>query len=171
MKHQIGIASTVTLHLSLTLEDGTVAESTFGEEPLVFTMGDGSLVHGLELDESRVNTAAGLCTDYPESHFFFHANLDEWHALRDVTRQVLLPNYDIVLYLGIQHHLARPQRLATLADAIAMANRVFAVRTTADVYREDNIDDLLSAAGFEELTFDKAAQRDGFGVARIFLKR
>jgi FKBP-type peptidyl-prolyl cis-trans isomerase SlpA len=49
MKHQIGIASTVTLHLSLTLEDGTVAESTFGEEPLVFTMGDGSLVHGLEL--------------------------------------------------------------------------------------------------------------------------
>jgi FKBP-type peptidyl-prolyl cis-trans isomerase SlpA len=49
MKHQIGIASTVTLHLSLTLEDGTVAESTFGEAPLTFTMGDGTLVHGLEL--------------------------------------------------------------------------------------------------------------------------
>jgi FKBP-type peptidyl-prolyl cis-trans isomerase SlpA len=49
MKYQIGIASTVTLHLSLTLEDGMVAESTFGEEPLTFTMGDGSLVHGLEL--------------------------------------------------------------------------------------------------------------------------
>ena len=49
MKHQIGIASTVTLHLSLTLEDSTVAESTFGEEPLTFTMGDGALVHGLEL--------------------------------------------------------------------------------------------------------------------------
>jgi FKBP-type peptidyl-prolyl cis-trans isomerase SlpA len=49
MNHQIGIASTVTLHLSLTLEDGMVAESTFGEEPLTFTMGDGSLVHGLEL--------------------------------------------------------------------------------------------------------------------------
>jgi FKBP-type peptidyl-prolyl cis-trans isomerase SlpA len=49
MKYQIGIASTVTLHLSLTLEDGMVAESTFGEEPLTFTMGDGALVHGLEL--------------------------------------------------------------------------------------------------------------------------
>jgi FKBP-type peptidyl-prolyl cis-trans isomerase SlpA len=49
VKHQIGIASRVTLHLSLTLEDGTVAESTFGEAPLSFTMGDGSLVHGLEL--------------------------------------------------------------------------------------------------------------------------
>ena len=49
MKVPIGIASTVTLHLSLTLENGTVAESTFGDEPLDFTMGDGTLVHGLEL--------------------------------------------------------------------------------------------------------------------------
>jgi FKBP-type peptidyl-prolyl cis-trans isomerase SlpA len=40
----------VTLHLSLTLEDGTVAESTFGDdEPFTFTMGDGTLVEGLEL--------------------------------------------------------------------------------------------------------------------------
>ncbi len=49
VKHQISVASTVTLHLSLTLEDGTVAESTFDDEPLVFTMGDGTLVRGLEL--------------------------------------------------------------------------------------------------------------------------
>ena len=70
MKHQIGIASTVTLHLSLTLEDGTVAESTFDDEPLTFTMGDGALVHGLELG------LYGLCPGdkqrlelYPEQAF------------------------------------------------------------------------------------------------------
>ena len=70
MKPQIGIASSVTLHLSLTLEDGTVAESTFGEDPLRFTMGDGTLVHGLELalyglrpgDTQRLEL-------YPEQHF------------------------------------------------------------------------------------------------------
>lgn len=70
MKPQIGIASTVTLHLSLTLEDGTVAESTVGEEPLRFTMGDGTLVHGLELalyglrpgDTQRLEL-------YPQQHF------------------------------------------------------------------------------------------------------
>jgi len=39
----------VTLHLSLTLEDGTVAEETFSGEPYTFRMGDGSLLHGLEL--------------------------------------------------------------------------------------------------------------------------
>lgn len=41
--------ATVTLHLSLALADGTVAESTFDGEPLVFTMGEGVLDHGLEL--------------------------------------------------------------------------------------------------------------------------
>ena len=49
MKFPINVASTVTLHLSLTLEDGRVAESTFDDEPLTFTMGDGTLVRGLEL--------------------------------------------------------------------------------------------------------------------------
>ena len=49
MKYPISPASTVTLHLSLTLEDGTVAESTFEDEPLTLTMGDGSLAGGLEL--------------------------------------------------------------------------------------------------------------------------
>jgi FKBP-type peptidyl-prolyl cis-trans isomerase SlpA len=49
MRYNVSPGSTVTLHLSLTLEDGTVAESTFDGEPLTFTMGDGSLAAGLEL--------------------------------------------------------------------------------------------------------------------------
>jgi len=49
VKYPISPESTVTLHLSLTLEDGTVAESTFDDEPLTFILGDGSLVEGLEL--------------------------------------------------------------------------------------------------------------------------
>jgi FKBP-type peptidyl-prolyl cis-trans isomerase SlpA len=49
MNDPISPESTVTLHLSLGLEDGTVAESTFEDEPLTFTMGDGTLVEGLEL--------------------------------------------------------------------------------------------------------------------------
>jgi FKBP-type peptidyl-prolyl cis-trans isomerase SlpA len=49
MQYSVNVGSTVTLHLAMTLEDGSVAETTFGEEPLTFTMGDGTLVHGLEL--------------------------------------------------------------------------------------------------------------------------
>ena len=49
MKFPISEGSTVTLHMSLALEDGTVAESTFDDEPLTFTMGDGALDYGLEV--------------------------------------------------------------------------------------------------------------------------
>lgn len=49
IKYPITERSTVTLHVSLALEDGTVAESTFGNEPLTFTLGDGVLDYGLEL--------------------------------------------------------------------------------------------------------------------------
>jgi len=49
MTQRIAPGSRVTLHLALTLRDGTVAESTFGAEPLTFTMGDGSLLRGLEI--------------------------------------------------------------------------------------------------------------------------
>jgi FKBP-type peptidyl-prolyl cis-trans isomerase SlpA len=41
--------SPVILHLSIRLEDGTEAVSTFGEEPVALTMGDGTLQPGLEL--------------------------------------------------------------------------------------------------------------------------
>ena len=46
---QILPGSRVTLHLSLGIEDGTEALSTFGEEPVSLTMGDGTLQPGLEL--------------------------------------------------------------------------------------------------------------------------
>lgn len=48
-KKKIGQDSKVTMHFSLALEDGTMVDSTFGtDEPLTFTMGDGTLIPGLE---------------------------------------------------------------------------------------------------------------------------
>ena len=48
-KNTIGPGSKVTMHFSLSLEDGTLVDSTFGsDEPLTFTMGDGTLIAGLE---------------------------------------------------------------------------------------------------------------------------
>ncbi len=41
--------SRVCMHFSLSLPDGSEAVSTFGEEPMEFTMGDGTLSEGLEL--------------------------------------------------------------------------------------------------------------------------
>ena len=41
--------SEVVMHFTIKLEDGTVAETTVGDEPLHFVMGDGTLVEGMEL--------------------------------------------------------------------------------------------------------------------------
>ena len=45
----IGPGCEVTMHFQLTLEDGTVADSTIEHDPIQFVMGDGSLIEGLEL--------------------------------------------------------------------------------------------------------------------------
>ena len=45
----IGPGSEVLMHFTLSLADGTVADSTVEGEPLRFVMGDGSLIEGLEL--------------------------------------------------------------------------------------------------------------------------
>jgi len=46
---QITIGSKVTLHFALRLADGTVADSSFDDEPVSFVVGDGALDKGLEL--------------------------------------------------------------------------------------------------------------------------
>ncbi|MFP5506691.1 MAG: peptidylprolyl isomerase [Gammaproteobacteria bacterium] len=46
---QIQPGSRVRLHLAIRLADGTVVESTFDDEPLELVIGDGTLVHGLEV--------------------------------------------------------------------------------------------------------------------------
>lgn len=45
----IGPGCEVTMHFRLSLQDGTVADETEEGEPLTFTMGDGTLIQGLEL--------------------------------------------------------------------------------------------------------------------------
>ncbi len=65
--------SKVTIHLSITLEDGTVAESTFDEEPMSFVVGDGTIIEGLEL--ALYGMKAGeedTITMTPEQTFGFH---------------------------------------------------------------------------------------------------
>ncbi len=48
MSSQILPSSTVTMHYTLTLPDGTVADTTGDQEPFTFTMGTGAIIEGLE---------------------------------------------------------------------------------------------------------------------------
>jgi len=69
----ISPGSRVTLHFSLTLVDGTEAVSTFGEEPLAFTMGDGTLRDGMELALYGLKSGdQQTLTLEPEQAYGFH---------------------------------------------------------------------------------------------------
>ena len=70
---EIGVGSRVTMHFSITLKDGTVAEDSFGGEPLEFTMGDGTLNEGLELGLYGMRAGEeDTLTMSPEQTFGFH---------------------------------------------------------------------------------------------------
>ena len=45
----IGAGCVVTMHFTLALEDGTIADATIDGEPMVFEIGDGTLIEGLEM--------------------------------------------------------------------------------------------------------------------------
>jgi len=66
--------SEVLMHFTIFLEDGTVAETTEGEEPLHFVMGDETLAEGLELalfglkagDKQSLKIGPETAYGYPE---------------------------------------------------------------------------------------------------------
>jgi len=93
VKYPISPASTVTLHLALTLKDGTVAESTLDDEPLTFTMGDGSLAEGLELGLYGLRPGDSQRLElYPEQAF----------GVRDPGKVHQLPRTDFATELGLE---------------------------------------------------------------------
>lgn len=57
MSEMIGPQSEVTMHFTLALENGTAVETTEDDEPMTFTMGDGSMINGLEM--ALIGLAAG----------------------------------------------------------------------------------------------------------------
>ena len=57
MNSKIDYNHIVTLHFKLSLEDGTEVESSFDDEPLEITIGDGTLTDGME--EALIGCSAG----------------------------------------------------------------------------------------------------------------
>ncbi len=115
-----------------------------------------SLHHGFELDADRVTAAEALCAAWSQ-HDFRQADLSNWDQFRSDQVGLLQESYDIVLYLGLQHHLPTPQRLSTLKGAISLAKRFFAFRAPAVVYESDGVGALLRDEGFIQVSQDSPA--------------
>jgi len=82
----------VRLHLSITLEDGTVVEDTFADAPVDLVVGDGTLIAGLEY------ALYGLCTGSREKILISAGDaygLREEGAVYPVARNDFPENMDI----------------------------------------------------------------------------
>lgn len=145
--------------------DFGAAEGVVGRE---FLKRGAVRLHGFELDAGRVNTANALCAEWKDAAFRA-ADLSEWNAFHASHADLIEEAYDIVLYLGIQHHLPPGARLVTLQNAIRLARRYFAVRTSAQVYAADGIDALLQAEGFRLLESEPGGAHTGhLGSLRLY---
>jgi FKBP-type peptidyl-prolyl cis-trans isomerase SlpA len=77
----IGPGCEVQMHFTLTLEDGTVADTTRNDEPIQFVMGDGTLIEGLELALYGLSQGEKQCIAIEPRDAFGFPDEDNIHSL------------------------------------------------------------------------------------------
>jgi hypothetical protein len=132
--------------------------------------GGAALLHGFEFVPERVTAARRICARYGNA-MFWQADLSHWDAFRSAHAEHLLARYEIVLYLGLHHHLPALCRGATLAGAAAMSCDVLALRMPDDCYAEEQVAEQLSGEGFRLSDDHRSAAFPELGPLRIFRRR
>jgi glycosyltransferase involved in cell wall biosynthesis len=126
-------------------------------------------LHGFELDAGRVELASQLCADFAGARFR-QADLSDWSRFEAKHAPDMQHSYDIVLYLGLHHHLPAAGRMHALLGAARRASRWFAVRTPDALFAADGIDKALAGLGFVL----RAAASDGapgMGASYLFARQ
>lgn len=77
----IGPGSQVTMYFTLSLKDGTVADSTEENQPMTFTMGDGTLIAGLEMVLYGLKTGDKQCLEIGPRDTFGFPEEENFHTL------------------------------------------------------------------------------------------
>lgn len=105
-------------------------------------------IHGFELDAGRVALANDLCAAFSGVRFR-QADLSDWPSFEARHGRDLMPSYDIVLYLGLHHHLPAAGRMRVLTSAARRAASWFAVRTPGALFESDSIERALAEQGLK----------------------
>lgn len=131
-----------------------------------------SLVHGFELDPARVAIARGICSPW-KSTVFRTADLSSWSRFYLANSDLIANGYDIVLYLGIHHHLPPETRIEVILRCMRLARRFFVVRTPDRCFTDDKLQGLLAAQGFVKIDQAMATQPTALslGTCHVFERR
>lgn len=149
-----------------TVLDLGAAEGIIGRE---FANRGASLIHGFELSTDRVLTADRLLRHsvVPE-HAVRQADLSDWAAFEHDNRDLLRDQYDIVLFLGLYHHLPADRRPDSLRQALARCRKHFALRTPPGLARDEDLVGVCERAGFHLVSESGADARGNLGWLGIF---
>jgi hypothetical protein len=126
-------------------------------------------VHGFDTDAARVTTARYICAGTPGA-VFRPGSVTPWPAFAARNADLLLPRYDIVLYLAVHQHLNPDLRDAVLDGLLALAQTIFAIRTPDKLFDEAGLGARIRAAGFEPVA-QGASSLGGAGLIRIYRRQ
>ena len=77
----IGPGTVVTMHFKVTFKDGMVADASEEGEPMTFTMGDGSLISGLEMSITGLKAGDKQSVEIDPLNAFGYSDPDNVHHL------------------------------------------------------------------------------------------
>lgn len=110
--------SKISLHYSLSLDDGTEIENNFQEEPLVCFIGDGTLCAGMEdaLIDSKVNDTIDI-TITPEQGYGYpdEANIHNV-PLSDFDQSMDIAVGDVIAFDGLDDESEIPGTIIEIKD-------------------------------------------------------
>lgn len=81
-EEEIKAGTSVLINYTLALEDGTVIESTDGADPMRFTLGDGTLIEGLEAVLCGMKKAERQCVQLDPREAFGFADETSVHLMQ-----------------------------------------------------------------------------------------
>ncbi|MEX0924383.1 MAG: class I SAM-dependent methyltransferase [Candidatus Paceibacterota bacterium] len=120
--------ATTTICKNATLLDLGCAEGLISYE--FFKKGI-RLIHGFDIQDISITLANELFEKEKDnlSFEFRQADINDWGKFEHENADLLLPSYDIVLFLGVFHHLNEQDAKNTLQNIIKRTKTYLAIRT------------------------------------------
>lgn len=126
------------------------------------------VIHGFDYDAPRIQFAQTLFDNVPTESVFLQADLAiSGYRFREKYANVLFSRYDIVLFLGIFHHLVNQMPMSDLRNLVDelldMTGRWFVVRTNM----LPEFEDWILEKGFRMVS-ESPGTGVGVGLIKIF---
>jgi len=117
MTETIQAGSSVLINYTLAIEDGTVVESTEGSDPLRFSLGDGTLIEGLEAVLMGMKVGDRQCLQLEAVEAFGFADETNVHMLtRDKFPEDMPLEKDLIIGFTTPSGEELPGRIMDMPD-------------------------------------------------------